>query len=105
MPIAAPESLAYSRADYSTNGMIPLESLVETNLRRGHTQFVQREYKRYRVSSQRFSDKPVNVEFVLICDTTRAHTGGSVEHICHALRSAEAAALAAHPKQIVESVF
>ena len=87
---------------YSTDGMIPLESLVETNMRRGFTQFVQQEYKRYRVSSQRFSDKPVNVEFVLICDTTRAHTGASVESICHALRLAEEAALLAHPEQIIK---
>ena len=28
-------------------------------------------YKRYRVSSQRFSKKPMNVEFVLVLDTRR----------------------------------
>ena len=28
-------------------------------------------YKRYRVSSQRFSKKPMNVEFVLVVDTHR----------------------------------
>ncbi len=28
-------------------------------------------YKRYRVSAQRFSQKPMNVEFVLVIDTRR----------------------------------
>lgn len=85
---------------YSTDGMIPLESLIETNLRRGHTQFVQQEYKRYRVSSQRFSDKPVNVEFVLVTDTSRPHTGATLQTICQSLRVSEQRALQNHPEEM-----
>jgi adenine-specific DNA-methyltransferase len=81
---------------YSTDGMIPLERLLELNIARGHTQLVQREYKRYRVSSQRFSRKPLNIEFVLITDTTRTHAGPSAEALCAQLRHAEHAALAGH---------
>ena len=95
---------ALSSPPTSTDGTIPLESLVRANLARGHTQFVQQEYKRYRVSSQRFSEKPVNVEFILICDTTRDHSGASAEDICKALRSAEVAALEAHPEHIIKLV-
>lgn len=86
---------------YSTDGMIPLESLVETNIARGQTQFVQQEYKRYRVSSQRFSDKPVNVEFVLVTDTAQPHTGASLQTICRNLRVSEAQALKNHPEEII----
>ncbi len=81
---------------YSTDGMIPLERMLELCIARGHTQLVQREYKRYRVSSQRFSRKPLNIEFVLIIDTTRAHTSPSAEALCAQLRHAEHAALAGH---------
>jgi adenine-specific DNA-methyltransferase len=56
---------------YSTDGFIPLEKLLEANLRRGHTRLEMKGYKRYRVSSQRFSGKPMNVEFVVVLDTHR----------------------------------
>ena len=42
-------------------------------------------YKRYRVSSQRFSQKPMNVEFVLVLDTHRRErnaAGGASEDHC-----------------------
>ena len=58
----------YILTSYSTDGMIPLLMLVEACLRRGHTEFVTQQYKRYRVSTQRFSHKPVNVELILIVD-------------------------------------
>jgi adenine-specific DNA-methyltransferase len=56
---------------YSTDGFIPLEELLSTSVQRGHTSVVMRGYKRYRVSSQRFSQKPMNVEFILVTDTSR----------------------------------
>jgi len=65
----------YILTSYSTDGMIPLESLLESNVRRGHVSVVMQGYKRYRVSTQRFSKKPMNVEFVLVLDT---HRGGAV---------------------------
>jgi adenine-specific DNA-methyltransferase len=53
---------------YSTDGLIPLQSLVELACHRGHTRAVTRRYKRYRVSSQRYSPRSFNVEFVLVID-------------------------------------
>jgi adenine-specific DNA-methyltransferase len=61
----------YILTSYSTDGMIPLASLLESNVRRGHVTAVMQGYKRYRVSSQRFSKKPMNVEFVLVLDARR----------------------------------
>jgi len=53
---------------YSTDGLIPVQSLVEAACRRGAASAVVRRYKRYRVSAQRFSRRAFNVEFVLIVD-------------------------------------
>lgn len=89
----------YILTSYSTDGVVPLEALVRICTERGHTSVVQREYKRYRVSSQRFSHKPLTIEFVLIVDTQRRHTGPSPEAICEQLRHAERAALAEHPER------
>src|SRR5690606_4654466 len=50
---------------YSTDGFIPLEKILEANIHRGHVRIEMKGYKRYRVSSQRFSHKPMNVEFVV----------------------------------------
>lgn len=81
---------------YSTDGLIPVRLLVETCVRRGATDVVLRSYKRYRVSSQRFSRKPLNVEFVLLTDTRRQHAGPSVDAICEQIRLAETTALSQH---------
>jgi adenine-specific DNA-methyltransferase len=54
---------------YSTDGMIPLDALLLANLERGHVAVEMQGYKRYRVSSQRFSEKPLNVEYVITLDT------------------------------------
>ena len=53
---------------YSTDGLIPLEALLDLAGRRGQVSVVTRRYKRYRVSSQRYSQRAYNVEFVLIID-------------------------------------
>ncbi len=82
---------------YSTDGMIPLEELVHINCERGHTRVELQGYKRYRVSRQRFSEKPMNVEFVLICDPTRPNRS-SPEETCSRIRRAERRALAHHPE-------
>ena len=88
----------YILTSYSTDGTIPLPSLVEACLRRGHTDFVTQHYKRYRVSSQRFSRKPLNVEMILIVDTQKKHTGPSVNAICDYILCAEQSALNLHPE-------
>ena len=56
---------------YSTDGTIPLGALLQSNVARGRVALFMQGYKRYRVSSQRFSAKPMNVEFVLAVDTHR----------------------------------
>jgi adenine-specific DNA-methyltransferase len=59
----------YILTSYSTDGTIPLEAMLQANVARGQVSLVMQGYKRYRVSSQRFSKKPMNVEFVLVLDT------------------------------------
>lgn len=56
---------------YSTDGIIPVEDLIETLGRAGRLSWVWRPYKRYRVSSQRPSPRPHTLEFVLMVDTSR----------------------------------
>lgn len=51
---------------YSTDGIIPLEALLEALERRGEVTSVSLPYKRYRVSSQRYSHRSHNVEHVWI---------------------------------------
>jgi adenine-specific DNA-methyltransferase len=92
----------YILTSYSTDGMIPLHKLVSACAQRGNTEFVLRKYKRYRVSSQRFSYKPLNVEFVLIVDTRKKHGGPGVEHMCELILKAEQAALDTHPETAVD---
>ncbi|MDD3181872.1 MAG: DNA adenine methylase [Alphaproteobacteria bacterium] len=62
---AIPES-SWTATSYSTDGMIPLRTLLQANCNAGDTQLFTRAYKRYRVSSQRYSVKPMNIEFVVL---------------------------------------
>lgn len=56
---------------YSTDGIIPLSDLVSLCCSRGWVEVVTRSYKRYRVSSQRYSPVGYNVEFVLVIHAKR----------------------------------
>lgn len=51
---------------YSTDGMIPLRALLRANCAVGDTQLFTQAYKRYRVSSQRRSYKPLTIEFIVL---------------------------------------
>jgi adenine-specific DNA-methyltransferase len=82
---------------YSTDGFIPLRSMMEANFSRGDVRLFQQSYKRYRVSAQRFSRKPLNVEFVLLTDTTRRATR-SADSYLDEIASAEQHAVATHPE-------
>lgn len=73
---------------YSTDGMIPLKSMVKANHDRGDVQIFTRAYKRYRVSSQRYSQKPMNIEFVLLTNTAKKATK-SVEELTHSILQEE----------------
>ncbi len=56
---------------YSTEGNIPLETMMKILGSKGSMQIKKREYVRYRVSPTRTSPKPRNVEFVVITDTSK----------------------------------
>jgi len=62
-------SAKFILTSYSTEGNIPLETMMEILGSKGSLRIVKREYVRYRVSPTRLSPKPRNVEFVVITDT------------------------------------
>lgn len=74
---------------YSTDGFIPLVDMVRANHERGDVQVFTRSYKRYRVSSQRYSPRPMTVEFILLTNTRRRATRG-VDEITHEITTIEA---------------
>lgn len=80
---------------YSTDGAIPLRELLAANIARGHVRIETQHYKRYRVSAQRYSRKPLNVEFVIVLDT-RAKANAGVDELEEAVRAAEVKAVEGH---------
>lgn len=80
---------------YSTDGTIPVEDLLGANVQRGHVHLEMQGYKRYRVSSQRFSKKPMNVEFVIVLDT-RKRSNVSVEQLLSQIEAKETKVLSRH---------
>ena len=64
---------------YSTDGIMRVEDLLSVLGERGSLTVIPRQYKRYRVSSQRPSPRPHTVEFVAIVDTARPGQRASVE--------------------------
>lgn len=85
----------YILTSYSTDGTIPLDALLAANLERGHVRVAMRGYKRYRVSTQRFSAKPVNVEFVIVLDTKR-QPDVSIAELCGSIMTCEDGVLNQH---------
>jgi len=76
----------YILVSYSTDGLISFDALLDTFARKGHLDIATRRYKRYRVSSQRYSgvdvsDRGYNTEFVMIIDTARRSTSANVSRI------------------------
>lgn len=59
----------YILLSYSTDGIIPVQSVVDAACERGTPDVVTGRYKRYRVSAQRYSARGHTVEFVLLIDT------------------------------------
>ena len=90
----------YILASYSTEGLISIEQMVAMCLHRGHTEVLCYAHKRYRVSAQRVSKKPITVEFVLIVNTQKKHRGLSVQGLCEKIRLAEIAALHHHAHSV-----
>lgn len=59
---------SFAATSYSTDGMIPIRDMIESNIQRGDVRVFTKAYKRYRVSSQRYSQKPLNIEFILLTE-------------------------------------
>jgi len=81
---------------YSTDGKIPVEEMFVAASDRGRISCVMNPYKRYRVSSQRMSKKPMNVEFVLTIDTEHAGSRDEACDLVRVLHRTENEALSSH---------
>lgn len=87
----------YILTSYSTDGMIPLDEMLEINASRGRVAVEMQGYKRYRVSSQRFSQKPMNVEFVIVLDTHKKNVI-SIDELNNRVKLEEEHILSRHPE-------
>ncbi|MDX9690232.1 MAG: DNA methyltransferase [Proteobacteria bacterium] len=63
------DNAAWVATSYSTDGTIPLREMIEANGAIGNVRVFTQPYKRYRVSSQRYSERSHNIEFVLLTQT------------------------------------
>ena len=90
-------SVKWLATSYSTDGFIPLLELVQANQAVGKTTVFAQGYKRYRVSSQRFSEKPMNVELILLTKVGQRDTR-SAEAVVNGIQDEEREVLAAHPE-------
>lgn len=70
---------------YSTDGIIPFSDLIDTLAERGRCSAIMRKYKRYRVSRQRPSARPHNVEFVVLVDTEKSSNCRDTEKVKQAI--------------------
>lgn len=66
---------------YSTDGHMHLKDVLEIFAENGKLSMLTKQYKRYRVSTQRMSDKPYNVETVLILDKRTTSEKGIVNRL------------------------
>lgn len=71
----------YVLLSYSTDGHMDLKDVLEILAISGKLSMVTKSYKRYRVSTPRMSDKPYNVETVLILDKNKHSSRGIVKKL------------------------
>ena len=71
----------YILLSYSTDGHMDLKDVLEIFAGNGKLSMVSKPYKRYRVSTPRMSDKPYNVETVLILDKNKTSPKGIVKKL------------------------
>ena len=71
----------YVLLSYSTDGHMDLKDVLEIFADNGKLSMVSKPYKRYRVSTQRMSEKPYNVETVLILDKNKTSSRGVVKKL------------------------
>ncbi|OFX18197.1 MAG: DNA methyltransferase [Armatimonadetes bacterium RBG_16_58_9] len=88
-------NVRFIMTSYSTDGIMPLEDVLRANVERGDVRIEMREYKRYRVSTQRFSTKPVNVEFIIVVDT-QGRSQAWVDELMAGVLATEQKALESH---------
>lgn len=98
--LIAAVSARYIIVSYSTDGLISLERLIALSVARGHTDVLCYAHKRYRVSAQRLSKKPITVEFVLVINSQKKHRGLTIAALCEKIRLAEIAALHHHARTV-----
>ena len=91
----------YILTSYSTDGMIPMQEILRTNAERGEVRIEMMGYKRYRVSSQRFSHKPMNIEFVIVVNTHKK-LSADVDELLEQITSAEEHVLKNHKETKME---
>ena len=70
---------------YSTDGIIPLDAVLQAMSDRGRLSVFTRSYKRYRVSRQRPSTRPHTVEYVLAADTSRSGSASNSRFVREAI--------------------
>jgi adenine-specific DNA-methyltransferase len=63
---------------YSSDGIVELDELLRILGQRGSLDYVERAYKRYRVSSQRYSPRGHNLELTFIVDTRKRPDRGAL---------------------------
>jgi adenine-specific DNA-methyltransferase len=66
----------YILLSYSTDGHMDLKEVLDILATNGKLSMVTKKYKRYRVSTPRMSEKPYNIEAVLILDKNKRGQGG-----------------------------
>lgn len=71
----------YILLSYSTDGHMDLKDILEIFANNGKLSMVTKPYKRYRVSTPRMSEKPYNIESVLILDKNKASGRGIVNKL------------------------
>jgi len=85
----------YILTSYSTDGIISLKLLIATNLKLGYVSVVINPYTRYQTSSQRPTNKPINIEFILVTDTHNKSISQSTTHIIETILKEERVAIRA----------
>ncbi len=71
----------YILLSYSTDGHMDLKDVLDIMASNGKLSMVSKPYKRYRVSTPRMSEKPYNVETVLILDKNKTSSNGVVKKL------------------------
>lgn len=79
----------YVLVSYSTDGLIPLDAMLDVLAAKGRLSVLTHRYKRYRVSSQRPSLESHNIEFVAIVDTSVPSTKDDANLVRKIIHDAE----------------